>query len=181
MGILDPLFSLRHFALFPHTEASLGFRRLRREKKKARVGTRFPLSNVPHASTIFISIIIVFFFMESLGEPLFRRDRVMFIILFSFSLGLFLSCKGPVVQMEEWQEKAAYIQSYLAQTKDIDTQSFTTETSDSGISRSRPALSELGGPEEASGEISLKLLLEVVFKLKSNYQLFLQPEWALSQ
>ena len=140
--------------------------RLRREKKKARVGTRFPLSNVPHASTIFI--IIVFFFMESLGEPLFRRDRVMFIILFSFSLGLFLSCKGPVVQMEEWQEKAAYIQSYLAQTKDIDTQSFTTETSDSGISRSRPALSELGGPEEASGEISLKLLLEVVFKLKSN-------------
>ena len=35
--------------------------RLRREKKKARVGTRFPLSNVPHASTIFIFITIVFF------------------------------------------------------------------------------------------------------------------------
>ena len=77
--------------------------------------------------------------------------------------------EGSVVQREEWQEKAAYIQSYLErQTKDTDTQSFTTETSDSGISRSRPALSELGGPEEASGEISLKLLLEVVIKLKSN-------------
>ena len=92
----------------------------------------------------------------------------MFIILFSFSLGLFLSCKGPVVQMEEWQEKAAYIQSYLVQTKDVDTQSFTTERSDSRISRSHPAPSELGGPEEASGETSRKLLLEVVFKLKSN-------------
>ena len=168
MGILDPLFSLRQLALFSHAEASLCFRRLRREKKKARVGRRFPLSNVPRASTIIIFIIIVFFFMESLREPLFRRERVMLIILFSFTLGLILSCKGPVVQMEEWQEKVAYIQSYLAQTKDIDTQSFTTETSDSGISRSRPALSELGGPEEASGEISLKLLLEVVIKLKSN-------------
>ena len=90
----------------------------------------------------------------------------MFIML--FTLGLILSCKGPVVQMEEWQEKVAYIQSYLAQTKDIDTQSFTTETSDSGISRSHAAPSELGGPEEASGKISLKFLFEVVFKLKSN-------------
>ena len=79
----------------------------------------------------------------------------MFIILFSFTLALILSCKGPVVQMEEWQEKVAYIQSYLAQTKDIDTQSFTTETSDSAISRSHAAPSELGGPEEASGKISL--------------------------
>ena len=79
----------------------------------------------------------------------------MFITLFSFTLGLILLCKGPVVQMEEWQEKVAYIQSYLAQTKDIDTQSFTTETSDSGISRSHAAPSELGGPEEASGKISL--------------------------
>ena len=75
MGILDRLFSLRQFALFSHAEASLGFRRLRREKKKARVGTRFPLSNVPRASTIIIFIIIVFFFMESLREPLFRRER----------------------------------------------------------------------------------------------------------
>ena len=181
MGILDPLFSLRQFALFSHAEASLGFRRLRRETKKARVGRRFPLSNVPRASTIIIFIIIVFFFMESLREPLFRRERVMLIILFSFTLGLILSCKGPVGQMEEWQEKVAYIQNYLAQTKDIDTQSFTTETSDSGISRSHAAPSELGGPEEASGKISLKLLLEVVFKLKSNEQLFLEPEWALSQ
>ena len=157
MGILDPLFSLRQLALFSHAEASLGFRRLRREKKKARVGTRFPLSNVPRASTIIIFIIIVFF-MESLREPLFRRERerVMFIILFSFTLGLILSCKGPVVQREEWQEKVAYIQNYLAQTKDIDTRSFTTETSDSGISRSHAAPSELGGPEEASGKISLK-------------------------
>ena len=99
-----------------------------------------------------------------LGE----RERVLFIILFSFTLGLILSCKGPVGQMEEWQEKVAYIQNYLAQTKDIDTQSFTTETSDSGISRSHAAPSELGGPEEASGKISLKFLFKVVFKLKSN-------------
>ena len=182
MGILDALFSLRQFALFSHAEASLGFRRLRREKKKARVGTPFPLSNFPRASTIIIFLIIVFFcFMESLREPLFRRERVMLIILFSFTLGLILSCKGPVVQREEWQEKVAYIQNYLAQTKDIDTQSFTTETSDSGISRSHAAPSELGGPEEASGKISLKVLLEVAFKLKSNEQLLFEPEWALSQ
>ena len=68
MGILDPLFSLRHFALFSHTEASLGFRRLRREKKKARVGTRFPLSNVPRASTIIIFLIIVFFLFHGIPE-----------------------------------------------------------------------------------------------------------------
>ena len=56
------------------------------------------------------------------------------------------------MQREEWQEKVAYIQSYLAQTKDIDTQSFTTETSDSGISRSQEASSELPeGTEELSG------------------------------
>ncbi|CAH3017464.1 unnamed protein product [Porites evermanni] len=67
---------------------------------------------------------------------------------------LIREAQGPVVQMEEWQEKVAYIQSYLAQTKDIDTQSFTTETSDSGISRSHAAPSELGGPEETSDTIS---------------------------
>ena len=86
MGILDPLFSLRQLALFSHAEASLGFRRLRREKKKARVGTRFPLSNVPRASTIIIFIIIVFF-MESLREPLFRRKRER-CLLFCFPLHL---------------------------------------------------------------------------------------------
>ena len=63
--------------------------------------------------------------------------------------------KGPVVlQREEWQEKSAYIQSYLEQTKDIDTQSFTTETSDSGMAESRVAPSELG-MEETSGKIHL--------------------------
>ncbi|CAH3029936.1 unnamed protein product [Porites evermanni] len=66
---------------------------------------------------------------------------------------LMREAQGPVVQMEEWQEKVAYIQSYLAQTKDIDTQSFTKETSDSGISRSHAVPSELGGPEEASDSI----------------------------
>ena len=68
---------------------------------------------------------------------------------------MILLFKGPVVlQREEWQEKSAYIQSYLEQTKDIDTQSFTTETSDSGMAESRVAPSELG-MEETSGKIRL--------------------------
>ena len=68
---------------------------------------------------------------------------------------MILLFKGPVVlQREEWQEKSAYIQSYLEQTKDIDTQSFTTETSDSGMAESRVAPSELG-MEETSGKIHL--------------------------
>ena len=65
-----------------HAEASLGFRR--REKKKARVGTRFSLSNVPRASTIIIFIIMVFFFMESLREPLLRRERESYVHYFVF-------------------------------------------------------------------------------------------------
>jgi len=69
-----------------------------------------------------------------------------------FTLSLILSCKGHIMEREEWQEKVAYIQSYLAQTKDIDTQSFT---SDSGISRSHGAPSELGGIEEPSGKIPM--------------------------
>ena len=52
------------------------------------------------------------------------------------------------------QEKSAYIQSYLEQSKDIDAQSFTTETSDSGMAESRVAPSELG-MEETSGKIRL--------------------------
>ena len=36
----------------------------------------------------------------------------------SFQYKIFKLCN----QREEWQEKVAYIQSYLAQTKDIDTQ-----------------------------------------------------------
>ena len=68
---------------------------------------------------------------------------------------MILLFKGPVVrQREESQEKSAYIQSYLEQTKDIDTQSFTTETSDSGIAESRVAPSDLG-MEETSGKIYL--------------------------
>ena len=68
---------------------------------------------------------------------------------------MILLFKGPVVlQREEWQEKSAYIQSYLEQTKDIDTQSFTTETSDSRMAESRVAPSELG-MEETSGKIHL--------------------------
>ena len=68
---------------------------------------------------------------------------------------MILLFKGPVVlQKEEWQEKSAYIQTYLEQTKDIDTQSFTTETSDSGMAESRVAPSELG-MEETSGKIHL--------------------------
>ena len=56
------------------------------------------------------------------------------------------------MEREEWQEKVAYIQNYLAQTKDIDTQSFTSE---SGISRLHGAPSELGGIEEPSGKIRM--------------------------
>ena len=42
--------------------------RLRREKKEARVGTRFPVSNVPRASTIIIFLIIVFFLFHGIPE-----------------------------------------------------------------------------------------------------------------
>ena len=119
--------------------------------------------------------------LEASTEETSEEERELRSFASPFTLSLILSCKGPVMEREEWQEKVAYIQNYLAQTKDIDTQSFTTETSDSGISRSHAAPSELGGPEEASGKISLKLLLEVAFKLKSNEQLLFEPEWALSQ
>ena len=55
-------------------------------------------------------------------------------------------------QREEWQEKYAYIQSYLEQTKDSDSHSATTETSDSGMRGSQGAQSELG-IGETSGKI----------------------------
>ena len=55
---------------------------------------------------------------------------------------------------DEWQkEKNAYIQRYLVQTRDIDSQSITTEPSDSGMSGSSGyAPSELGRIEEPSGK-----------------------------
>ena len=59
-----------------------------------------------------------------------------------------------VLTREEWQEKLAYIQSYLEQSKDSDSYSVTTETSDSGMAESRVAPSELG-MEETSGKILL--------------------------
>ena len=42
MGILDPLFSLRHFGLSPHTEASLGFRETEKREKESARGDAFP-------------------------------------------------------------------------------------------------------------------------------------------
>ena len=60
--------------------------------------------------------------------------------------------EGPADEREEWQEKLAYIQSYLEQSKDGDSHSVTTETSDSGMAESRVALSERG-MEETSGKI----------------------------
>lgn len=60
--------------------------------------------------------------------------------------------EGPDVQREEWQEKYAFIQSYLEQTKDSDSHSATTETSDSGMWGSQGAQSELG-IGETSGKI----------------------------
>ena len=82
MGILD----LRQFALFSHAEASLGFGGLRREKKKARVRTRFPLSNVPRASTIIIFIIIVFFFHGiPEGASVYERKRYVHYFVFLYT------------------------------------------------------------------------------------------------
>ena len=56
------------------------------------------------------------------------------------------------------QEKFDYIQNYLEQsreqTKDVDSQSVTTETSDSGMQGSFSASSE--SPEDPSGKISTK-------------------------
>ena len=62
--------------------------------------------------------------------------------------------EGPADEGEEWQEKLTYIQSYLEQSKDSDSQSVTTETSDSGMAKLRLAPSELG-IEEASSKILL--------------------------
>lgn len=58
--------------------------------------------------------------------------------------------EGPADEREEWQEKLAYIQSYLEQSKDSDSHSVTTETSDSGMAESRVAPSEF---EETSGKM----------------------------
>ena len=91
MGILDPLFSLRQFALFSHAEASLGSRRLRREKKKARVGTPFPLSNVPRASTIIIFLIIVFFVSCNPWGSLCLGERKSYVHYFVFLYTWFTS------------------------------------------------------------------------------------------
>ena len=63
--------------------------------------------------------------------------------------------EGPADEREEWQEKLAYIQSYLEQSKDSDSHSVTTETSDSGMTgmaESRVAPSEFG-MEETSGKM----------------------------
>ena len=152
MGILDPLFSLRQFTC----RSFFGFQE-KREKESASGDSLLSFQRSPRVYNNYFCYYGFFFSWNPWGNLcLGERERVIFITLFSFTLGLILSWKGPVVQMEEWQEKVAYIQSYLAQTKDIDTQSFTTETSDSGISRSHAAPSELGGPEEASGKISLR-------------------------
>lgn len=71
-------------------------------------------------------------------------------ICVSFAITL-LYFKGPVVQREERQvEKFTYInvQRYLEQNKlDIDSQSTTTETSDSGMSESHGGPIELGKGE----------------------------------
>lgn len=60
--------------------------------------------------------------------------------------------EGPADEREQWQEKLAYIQSYLEQSKDSDSHSVTTETSDSGMAESRVAPSEFG-MEETSGKM----------------------------
>ena len=54
--------------------------------------------------------------------------------------------------MEEWQEKSAYIQDYLEQIKNRDTQTVNTETSDSGMTRLSGASFE-PGIEERNGKI----------------------------
>ena len=54
--------------------------------------------------------------------------------------------------MEEWQEKSAYIQDYLEQIKNRDTQTVNTETSDSGMARLSGASFE-PGIEERNGKI----------------------------
>ena len=125
-----PLLSLRQFAV-SSTEAYLCWGRMGRGKKN------FPLLIVP---------------FEASTEETSEEERELRSFASPFTLILILSCKGPVMEREEWQEKVAYIQNYLAQTKDIDTKSFTT---DSGISRSSWAPSELGGIEEPSGKIRM--------------------------
>lgn len=77
------------------------------------------------------------------------------LLLFPFHLhSWILFYEGPVQERGEWQEKLAYIQSYLEQSKDSDSHSNTTETSDSGMTESHGATSEIG-VEETSGKILL--------------------------
>lgn len=102
----------------------------------------------------------------------------------SFALRWILLYEGPVDEREEWQEKLAYIQSYLEQSKDSDSYSVTTETSDSGMAESRVAPSELG-MEETSGKI---LLIWINFSVNLSWTIgttnffsfiFLSETWFL--
>ena len=93
--------------------------------------------------------------------------------------------EGPADEREEWQEKLAYIQSYLEQSKDSDSHSVTTETSDSGMAESRVAPSEFG-MEETSGKM---LIIWITFSVKGCildnrnnlfFQFYILPEtWFL--
>ena len=83
MGILDPLFSLRQFALFSHAEASLGFRETEKREKESASGDSFPsFQRSPRVYNNYFYF--YFFFMESLREPLFRRERESYVHYFVF-------------------------------------------------------------------------------------------------
>ena len=75
MGILDSLFSLRQFALFSHAEASLGFRETEKREKESVSGDAFP--SFQRSQRVYNNYFYYyrFFFMESLREPLSRRER----------------------------------------------------------------------------------------------------------
>ena len=76
MGILDALFFLRQFALFSHAEASLGFGEAEKREKESASGDAFPsFQRSPRVYNNYFSYYRFFCFMESLREPLFRRER----------------------------------------------------------------------------------------------------------
>ena len=87
MGILDPLFSLRHFALFPHTEASLGFRETEKREKESARGDAFPSSQrSPRVYNFYFYYYCFFFSWNPWGSLCLGETELCSLFCFRFHL-----------------------------------------------------------------------------------------------